>query len=67
MRKLLLTIELEYDNELYGDDPEEKDWLFNHILLNNIERDTSEELILFSNEIGDEVGIVTVIDIQEIK
>ena len=55
--KLTLTIELTFDaNAMHGDDPEEREWFFDTILL-------GEELILHSNEIGDTVGTVKVLSI----
>ena len=55
--KLLLTIEVEIDDELYGtSDKESMDWLINDILLSG-----KDHLILHSNEIGDEIGTVKVL------
>jgi hypothetical protein len=56
MRKIKMVVELEYDEKLMGETQEEKDWFNNDILL----KDT---LILHSNEIGDEIGTLKVIDI----
>lgn len=53
--KLKMLIELEYD-EYYMHTEEEKSWFFDEIL------GDKEGLILHSNELGDEVGHVTVLD-----
>lgn len=63
MKKLLLTLELEYDDELMYDteDPDGKDWFYNFVL-----RDLDREgITLWSNHIGDDVGYVNVISITE--
>jgi len=55
--KIRLEIELEYDDDLMtGGEPESRAWFLGHILTG-----TSGKLILHSNEIGDELGPVTVI------
>ena len=49
-------VELEYDTELmHGNDPDAVEW-FRSTLLN-------DDLVLHSNEIGDEIGTVRVIRI----
>ena len=55
--KLLLTVEVECDDECYpASDKEAMNWLINDILLNGQDR-----LILYSNEIGDDIGTVKVL------
>jgi|TARA_Y100000034_G_C6707343_1_gene312271 hypothetical protein len=61
--KLKLTIELDVDDGLYGFSDEEREWLFNGIIMD----DCGEGLALYSNEIGDELGVVNVLDVKEIK
>ncbi|MAG25636.1 hypothetical protein CMI47_08670 [Candidatus Pacearchaeota archaeon] len=61
--KLKLTIELDIDDGLYGCSDEEMEWLFNGIIMDGC----GEGLILHSNEIGDELGVVKVLDVKEIK
>ena len=54
MKTLTLTIELTYDDVLmHSDDPGEEEWFRNDVL--------GGQLVLHSNEIGDEVGTVRVI------
>ena len=54
MRTLTLVIELDYDNEMmHGDDEEGIAWFRDEVL--------GKELILHSNEIGDEVGKVRLV------
>ena len=54
MRKIRLLIELEYDNEImHREDREAFDWFYNEILIGK-----GGQLILHSNEIGDEIGKV---------
>lgn len=56
MKKLVLKVGFTYDEDtMHGDDKEAIDWFFNGIL--------KDELILHSNEIGDEIGIVKVIEV----
>ena len=54
--KLLIEIKVEKD---WLDSQEEKDWFFNEILSNKIKHN----LILHSNEIGDEISEVKVLEI----
>ena len=57
MTKLKMTVELTYNADLmHGDDTESINWF--HNLLKN------DELILHSNEIGDEIGTVRVLKIS---
>ena len=61
MEKLKLEIELTYDAEnMHGKDKESIDWFFNNILKSKRKND----LILHSDEIGDEIGTVKVIKIS---
>jgi len=61
MAKIRMVIELEYDDEImHGDSEEDKEWFFDEILMNNLDG----PLVLFSNELGDEVGIVKVLSID---
>ena len=54
--KLLIEIKVEKD---WIDSPEEKDWFFTEILSNKIKHN----LILHSNEIGDEISEVKVLKV----
>lgn len=59
MTKLRLTIELDYDAEMmHGDDPDAIEWFFRDILI-------EKPLTLHSNEIGDMIGTVKVLEIQK--
>ncbi len=57
-----MEIELEYDDVVMhnGENNEDKAWFFEEIL-------AKDRLILHSNEIGDEIGIVKVLQIKEDK
>ena len=57
MKKIKLIVEFEYDDVLmYGeDDKEAEDWFFDEIM--------TEPLVLHSNLIGDEVGIIKVLGV----
>ena len=64
MKTLKLLVEFKYDEELMhsGDNSKkEKDWFYKHILKN------SKDLVLHSNEIGDEIGSVKVLTINLMK
>lgn len=50
--KIQMTIEIELDDEFYGNTEDEILWLENEILVGD------GNLILHSNEIGDEVGVI---------
>lgn len=55
--KLEMLVELKYNAKtMHGKDKEAIDWFFNDIL-------KKDKLILHSNEIGDEVGIIKVLKI----
>ena len=59
MSVVRLEIVLEYDaGVMYGNDPESREWFFNKIL------GDEGALILHSNEIGDDVGIVKVLRVE---
>ena len=56
--KLKLEIEVEYDAEMmHGNEPESIEWFRDAVLLNPAE---DEPLILHSNCIGDEIGVIRV-------
>ena len=60
MKKLKLQIELTYDAKImHGKDKDSIRWFYNDILLSRRKND----LILHSQEIGDEIGTVKVIKI----
>ena len=61
IKKLTLTLEFTLDS-IY--EKEELDWLISDILMGNTERD-GYELILHSNEIGDEIGLCKVLNVKE--
>jgi len=66
MRKLKLTVELSYDIDIWhNDDPEGSEWFYHCILMQQIAN--SGELILHSNEVGDTVGEIKVLSIDEIS
>ncbi len=59
MTKLKLTIELDYDAEImHQDDPDAIEWFFLDILQEDL-------LFLHSNEIGDVIGTVKVLEIHK--
>ena len=56
MKKIKLLIELEYDDDIvHGDDPEAIEWFNNELV--------SDHLLLWSNDIGDEIGSIKVLEI----
>jgi hypothetical protein len=60
--KIQLLIELDYDDGIiHGDDPEAVSWFYNDVL-----KGTDELLILHSNLLGDELGLVKVLEITDI-
>lgn len=62
MKTIKLVVELTYDdNVMHGTEQESIDWFENDILLQKAE---GEELLLHSNEIGDTIGTVKVLDIS---
>lgn len=62
--KLKMVIEFEYNPSLtHADDKEAIDWFYNDILMGK----SVEGLELFSEEIGDFIGSVTVKEIEKIQ
>ena len=62
MKILRMTVELTYDDDMmHGVEQESIDWFENGILLNKI---GGEDLLLHSNEIGDTIGTIKVLDIS---
>lgn len=59
--KLKMVIELNYNSDLWHQNAEEYD-AFKDFVLNP---DKAEDLILFSNFVGDEVGFVEVIEVLD--
>ena len=58
MKSLKLEIELTYDDEaMYVDDKEGREWFLNDVLMK------PQDLTLFSNEIGDFIGGVNLVQI----
>lgn len=63
MKTLQLLIELTYDPEIrHGDSINAKSWFYKQVLQNNTE---DEGLVLYSNLIGDTVGDIRVLKIEE--
>ncbi len=62
MRKVTLTIELEYDDEImHGNDEDAEKWFFDEILTAK-----HGDLILHSNELGDSLGIITKLELSKV-
>ena len=62
MRRIRMLVELTYnDDVMHGDEQAAIDWFFDDVLHGNSE----EKLILHSNEFGDEIGIIEVLDILD--
>lgn len=60
MKTVRMLIEVDYDEgTMYGNDQEAKDWFFNSVL-------SSGDLVLHSNEIGDTVGSLRVLECSEL-
>ena len=60
MKTVRMVIEVDYDEKImYGNDEEAKDWFFNSVLNNG-------DMVLHSNEIGDTVGEVRVLECLEL-
>lgn len=60
MTTLKMVIELTYDEGImYGDDADGKEWFLNLL--------KDDCLYLFSSEIGDDIGDVTVLSYEEVK
>ena len=61
MAKIRLDVELEYDADvMYGDSEDDRRWFFDHLL-------REDELILHSNENGDAIGTVKVLQVMNDK
>lgn len=59
MKKLIMVVEFEYDDNLmHGNDEQGIEWFMNDILMD-------EKLILHSNEIGDTIGEIKVLEIDD--
>jgi hypothetical protein len=59
MKKLKLLIELEYnDDAMHGTEQESIDWFNNDIL-------KGDELVLHCNNIGDTIGVIKTLSIEE--
>ena len=57
MKTLKMVVELTYDDEImHGKDPEAIEWFTTEVL-------GDEELILHSNELGDSVGFIKMVEI----
>ncbi len=62
MKTIKLEVELTYDNEvIHDDDPESLEWFYNNILKQS---ESDELLLLHSNEFGDTIGEIKVINID---
>ena len=62
MRTIKLEVELTYDNGIiHGDDPAAIEWFYSNILKQS---ENDELLLLHSNEIGDTIGEIKVINID---
>jgi len=60
MKKIKMLVELQYDDKImHGKNKDETNWFYKEILQSK----TKGELILHSNEIGDEVGLIKVLKI----
>lgn len=61
MKKIKMVVELEYDDDLiHGEDSEAIHWFYNDVL--SVKEDA---LFLYSDEIGDDVGKVKVVEILD--
>lgn len=61
MKTIKMLVELKIDEDMFGNTKGEKDWFFKDILKSKRKND----LILHSNEIGDEVGSMKVLAILD--
>jgi hypothetical protein len=60
--KIKMLVELSYDAKtMHDDDKESIDWFYKEILGSK----RKDDLILHSNEIGDEVGTIKVIELYQ--
>jgi hypothetical protein len=58
MRTLRITADLKYNDKImHGDGLEEEEWFMDLLL--------DEELRVYSNEIGDEIGTMRILKIEE--
>lgn len=61
MKKIILTVELTYDDEfMHGNDSKAITIFHEHVLFNE-----EEPLVLRSNSLGDDIGVVRVLKIEE--
>jgi len=66
MKTIKLEIELTYDDDfMHDNEPESIKWFVDDILINELTEDGKPNLILHSNELGDEIGTVKVLKIYE--
>ena len=63
MKKIRMEVELEYSEIMHGNDPESIGCFYEEILLHPSK---DGGLILHSNEIGDEVGVIRVLKVKEV-
>lgn len=62
MKTIKITAELKYnDKVMHGKSKEDTDWFYNSILKSKRKND----LILHSNEIGDEIGVIKILKITK--
>ena len=60
MKTITIKAEVTFDDEImYGDNTESQDWFYNEILKGE------KGLLLHSNEIGDTVGEIKILEIGE--
>lgn len=57
MKSIILTLKLTFDEKDWYTDKVESDWFFSHVL--------KKDLVLHSNDIGDSIGDVEVLDVCE--
>ena len=58
MKKIKMVVELSYDEIMHGNTPEEMSWFLGQVLGDKV------GLLLHSNEIGDTVGQIEVLEIK---
>ena len=59
MKVIKLTVKLKYDDKImHGNDKEAIDWFYNDILKKGT-------LTLHSNEVGDEIGVIKVLETNQ--
>jgi hypothetical protein len=64
MKTIRLEVELTYEDDImHENDLDEIEWFYKDILGKKVCEDGSPNLILHSNEIGDEVGLINVLKI----